>query len=434
MEDRLLQPGAAAAGHQGSPKPLFDRLPLHLLQQGLLQLSQIRSRLGQGRQGGEQPLQLLKVAQLIEADRKAVGLGAQVEACCRRPSDQFRAIGAAHPQGVQAGRQLGGVPQGVQPAAQQLPQQHQATGDRREAIGTVVHRVEAGHHRQQNLGGADVAGGLVPADVLLAGLQGQAQRRMALGIHRLPHQAPWDLALVGWGGREEGRMGSAKTQGDPQALGAAHRNLDPQFGHRRHQHLGHGIDGGRHDHARVARCSNDGPGVPEGAGAAGQLQQQTKGITEGLRALQQLLGLDPLQDELQRFSPGLQDRPGLREDRFIHQETARVAVAAGPQAQGHRLGRCRGLIQQRGVGDRQARELADQGLEIEQRLQPPLADLRLIGGVGRVPGRVLEDMTLDQRRGNAAVVAQADQRAAHLVGRRNLLQLRQRLGLLATRG
>ena len=53
----------------------------------------------------------------------------------------------------------------------------------------------------------------------------------------------------------------------------------------------------------------------------------------------------------------------------------------------HRLGRRGRLVQQRGIGDLHPRQVADQGLEDQQRLQPSLRDLRLIGRIGGVPGR-----------------------------------------------
>ena len=46
--------------------------------------------------------------------------------------------------------------------------------DGAEAVGTVVHRVHPGDVRQQHLRGADVARGLLAANVLLAGLHGHA--------------------------------------------------------------------------------------------------------------------------------------------------------------------------------------------------------------------------------------------------------------------
>ena len=46
-------------------------------------------------------------------------------------------------------------------------------GDGPEPDGAVEHGVERGHHRQQRLRGAHVGGGLLAADVLLAGLEGE---------------------------------------------------------------------------------------------------------------------------------------------------------------------------------------------------------------------------------------------------------------------
>ena len=55
-------------------------------------------------------------------------------------------------------------------------------------VGAVVAGVHRGDHRQQHLRGADVAGGLVPADVLLAGLQREPVGRGAVGVQRHPDQ------------------------------------------------------------------------------------------------------------------------------------------------------------------------------------------------------------------------------------------------------
>ena len=78
--------------------------------------------------------------------------------------------------------------------------------------------------------------------------------------------------------------------------------------------------------------------------------------------------------------------------------------------QRHRLGRRGRLVEQRGIGDRQAGQVGDHGLEVHQRLQPALRDLRLVGRVGGVPARVLQHVAQDHRRRVGAVVAQADQR------------------------
>ena len=60
-------------------------------------------------------------------------------------------------------------------------------------------------------------------------------------------------------------------------------------------------------------------------------------------------------------------------------------------------------------------EVADHGLEVEERLEPTLADLGLVGRVRGVPGRVLEHVAQDHAGGVGAVVASADERGDHLV-------------------
>ena len=82
-----------------------------------------------------------------------------------------------------------------------------------------------------------------------------------------------------------------------------------------------------------------------------------------------------------------------------------------------RFGHGRRFVEQRGGGDRQAGQFGDQRLEVEQHLQPALADLGLVGRVGRVPGRILEQVALDDRRHEAAVVAGADEALQHDVAR-----------------
>ena len=98
----------------------------------------------------------------------------------------------------------------------------------------MVHRIKRGHHGQQHLGRADVAGGLVATDVLLTGLQRQAQGQTAFRILGLPHKTARDLALVGLNGGEEGGVRTTESHRHPQALGAAHGNVGPEGSHGRH--------------------------------------------------------------------------------------------------------------------------------------------------------------------------------------------------------
>ncbi|KKL52861.1 hypothetical protein LCGC14_2281240, partial [marine sediment metagenome] len=61
-------------------------------------------------------------------------------------------------------------------------------------------------HRQEDLGGADIAGRLLAPDMLLARLQGHAQRPVARGIDRNADDPAGQLALVRLARREIGGM------------------------------------------------------------------------------------------------------------------------------------------------------------------------------------------------------------------------------------
>ena len=82
---------------------------------------------------------------------------------------------------------------------------------------------------------------------------------------------------------------------------------------------------------------------------------------------------------------------------------------------GHRLGGGGRFVEQRGVGDVEAGQVGDHGLEIEQRFEPALRDLRLVGRVGGVPAGIFEDVALDDRRRDRVVIALADEGAEDLV-------------------
>ena len=63
-------------------------------------------------------------------------------------------------------------------------------GDASKTFGAVVDAVHARHDREQDLGGADVAGRLVAANVLLAGLDGHAEGRFAVDVSLTPMRRP----------------------------------------------------------------------------------------------------------------------------------------------------------------------------------------------------------------------------------------------------
>src|SRR5439155_1006892 len=91
-------------------------------------------------------------------------------------------------------------------------------GDARDPVGSVIHGVHAGGHGQQHLRRADVAGGLLAADVLLARLQRHAQPETAGGIPRDADDPSRQVALEPVARREEGGVRAAVAEGDAEAL------------------------------------------------------------------------------------------------------------------------------------------------------------------------------------------------------------------------
>ena len=106
----------------------------------------------------------------------------------------------------------------------------------------------------------------------------------------------------------------------------------------------------------------------------------------------------------------------------VHDEPVAVGLRQPPR-HGHRFGRSSGLVEQRGIGEIEAGELGHHRLEVEQRLEPALADLGLVRRVRGVPRRVLEHVANDHRGSDGAVVAHPDQAGSRLVERRKRAQL-----------
>ena len=212
----------------------------------------LRQRLAAGlSQKCEEGLQLSLIRELIQADaesggirrRCAIGQDPQIETCHCCSAVHSRCRRTVHGDGVEAIGDLQRIAKGPQAMLQLAAQANNALGDGLQTVGPVMHRIKRGHHGEQHLGRADVAGGLVATDVLLTGLQRQTQGRAAFCILGLPHQTAGDLALVGLNRGEEGGMGATETHRHPKALGAAHGNVSPQGSHGRHQGLRQGIDG-----------------------------------------------------------------------------------------------------------------------------------------------------------------------------------------------
>ena len=124
------------------------------------------------------------------------------------------------------GREPGGQPGGeVSDGGRDLAQ----------PVRTVPLGVERGDDGRQHLRGADVAGGLLAADVLLAGLQREPERGPAGTVDAGADEPAGQLALMLGAHRHVGGVRAAEPERQPEALGAPDRDVGAGLPGRRQQ-------------------------------------------------------------------------------------------------------------------------------------------------------------------------------------------------------
>ena len=94
-----------------------------------------------------------------------------------------------------------------------------------EAFLSVVYGVKGGKHGQEHLGGADVGGRLVAANMLFPRLQGQAVGRAAQGIYGHADKAAGHAAFESVRAGHVGGMGAAEAHWDAEALRVADADI-----------------------------------------------------------------------------------------------------------------------------------------------------------------------------------------------------------------
>ena len=315
---------------------------------------------------------------LIGGDADGVGVdGAQVDALGVGGRDDFRCP-ARHGDGD--GVEEGGVQHvqagGLQRGGDGLGVAVDGLGDRLQPVGAVVDGVEGGHDGQQRLGGADVGRGLLAADVLLAGLQGQAVGRDAGVVLGDTHEAAGHGALEALLDGHVGGVRAAEEQRHAEALGGADGDVRALLARGRDEGQGEQVGGDGDERAAFLGLGDHGGVVEHPAGNARLLQHDAVDDAVG-QALGEVRDLDL---EAEGLGAALDDRDGLREAVGVEDGLAVVGglVLVGAAHHQHGLGHGGGFVQQRGVGDRQADEVLDHGLEVQQRLEPALGDFRLV--------------------------------------------------------
>ena len=105
--------------------------------------------------------------------------------------------------------------------------------------GGKVHR---SRHGAQRLVGADVTAGLLPADVLFPGGQGEDVAPPPLPVVGLSHDPAGELAGHGLGGGHKAQIGPAPGELQPQGLPLPHRHVRAAGGGGLHHGAGDGVD------------------------------------------------------------------------------------------------------------------------------------------------------------------------------------------------
>ena len=368
-----------------------------------------------GREGREEIVQILRSHGFVQRHAHVPGVLAQVDAALPSPlHDPAR----AHARGLDGQRvEEDVVDHPMAEPAHALRQHARKVAhpgcDAPQSLRPVIDRVHARHDGEQHLGGADVGGGALAADVLLPCLQRHAQGGVAVGVDGDADDPAGHLAAHVVARGDEGGVRSAVAEGYAEALAVAHRDVGA--------HLpGGGEQGereqvGGHDDQASGRVHGvrERPVVAHAAVGARVLKQRAEHVVVECPVARVLhYHLD-----VERLRPGAHHLDGLRVAVGGDQEAVAAAVAGGRQAERHGLGGRGGLVQQRRVGDRAAREISHHGLEIQKRLQPALSDFRLVGGVLRVPAGVLQDVAENHGRGDGARIAHAQVGAEDLVVR-----------------
>jgi hypothetical protein len=294
--------------------------------------------------------------------------------------------------------------------------------DAPDAFRPVVDGVHRRHDRKQHLRGADVRGRLLAANVLLARLEREPVGRTALRIDSDADEAARHAALQLVTRGEIARVGTAETHRHAEALRASNHDIRAPLTGRLQQR--HGEEVGGRDHEATASMDRLGERrvIAHVAVRARVLDEDAEGVEGG-----EVLGRkDDHVDAERRRARG--DHVDCLRQYVRGDAEASRAVLRRAHAERHRFGRGRRLVQHRCVRDRHAGEVRHHRLEVEQCLEAPLGDLRLVRRVSRVPGRILEDVPLDHARRMRAVVPLPDERLGNMVLARDRAKARERFG------
>ena len=171
------------------------------------------------------------------------------------------------------------------------------------------------------------------------------------------------------------------------------------------------IGANRDQCAALVRSGHQFGPVDRRAAGAGQLRDDPEEVAVGQAGAK----VDGDDLDAQRLGTGGEHRRGLAVHVGVDGEPVRRPAHRAVH-QRHRFCGGGALVEHRGVGDLEPGQVGDHRLEVQQRLEAALADLRLVRGVGGVPGGVLKYVAAQHRWRQRVEVALPDHRHRDGVG------------------
>ncbi len=397
LKDRVRQIGAAAGERLGVGRD-------DVLRQ--LGRGEIRLRF-RGTEDREQLGDILLGRRLVEGDAEGVlvQLPEVDPVTPRRREHRLHPLRAdLDPERVEEDVVHHGKAQSLQPLRERQRETMNPFGHPAQSVGAVIDGIHPRDDREKHLGGAYVAGRPLAANVLLAGLQGHPESRLATIIHRDaddPARNP-SFELLARG--EIRGVRPAVAQRNPETLRVADGNVGAPLAGRREEGQRQEVGGGGDNGVRGMRALAEVAVVVDRSIGPRILDQTPEDVLAELES--------PVVADHHTQVAGVRTRThdidGLRVALIGDEVEIAVLATLHCVAHRHRLGCGGGLVQQRRVGDLEPREIDDHGLEVQQRLQPALRYLRLVWSVGSVPAGILEHVAPDHRRCEAVGVPHAD--------------------------
>ena len=290
-----------------------------------------------------------------------------------------------------------------------------ALGNLTDALGTMIDAIETCHHCAKCFGSTDIRCGFFALDMLLACLESQTISRMPVGIFAKSDNTSGQVAFVLVACSHIACRRSAKSHRQTEPLRCTAYDVGIKRTQQCHSHQ---VCYDSHFQPSGVAVFNPIRIILYGSVGIRQLGYSTEKVGSRLE-----IGV-ATNDQFNPLSGSacLHNTQGVLENFFIHKHFANsvLYLLARTQVAHHRnrLGSRSGFIQERTVRQRQPRKVGNHGLEIEQRLQTPLAHLRLIGCVGSVPNRVLQHIASDNRWGDGSVPTAADVTAVQYISLR----------------